>query len=201
MSFVPDPNPGPRVLPKVFADVPSANELADARAEVAAARSGRNLLLLVVVLLVGMLSAAGVGLYYFEGQTRTLPLEISRLEEEKAALVKQVAELNDEIDDVAQSAEDAIAEYSIIDQRLKKNEELRAKISAVIEKKPSAIKVRKPALGTDDSHTAYEDHAWLPLRAQAEEKLGEETKELEQILADVEAYKPPRRGDGGFDPR
>ncbi|MEN0065696.1 MAG: hypothetical protein AAGA48_26395 [Myxococcota bacterium] len=196
-----NPSPGPRVLPKVFSDVPSAAELVTAQQRVSAANSSRNMLGLIVVLLLGMLIAAGVALVYFESQARELPNTITELEEKIKELEQDIKVRDADIADLEQSAKDAIEEYTIIDQRLKKNDELRSKIRETLEKKPSAAKVRRPALGTDDSHTALEDPVWLQLRANAEERLGEETKELEEIAKEVEAYRPPRRTGGGLDPR
>lgn len=57
MNLVPENALGPRIGPKVFADVPSAAELANANAAVAGARKGRAFLLLLTVLLLGALAA------------------------------------------------------------------------------------------------------------------------------------------------
>lgn len=59
MNLVPtDSTMGPRIGPKIFADVPSAAELASAQAAVAGARRGRSVFLLFTVLLLGALAAA-----------------------------------------------------------------------------------------------------------------------------------------------
>jgi hypothetical protein len=59
MNLVPtDSTLGPRIGPKIFADVPSAAELASAQAQVAGARRGRSIFLLITVLLLGALAAA-----------------------------------------------------------------------------------------------------------------------------------------------
>jgi len=190
MSFVPDTSPGPRVLPKVFADVPSANELAEAKAEVAAARSSRNMLMLVVVLLLGMLIAAGVGLFYFEGQTRELPNRITELEEERAAAVAELEEMKSESEDLVKQYEEAFTPFLTLRELLAENDELRANAKEALKAKPKAAGLWKPPLGTEDSHTAFDDRSWPELKVSAEERLQAENKELKEITQKIQGWRP-----------
>lgn len=201
MSFAPDPNDnvGRRVLPRVFADVPSAAEVNQAKVDLQAAKSTRNLLGLVVVLLLGMLIAAGAGLVYFEGQARVLEEDVAKLEKEsKDAAEKSAAELalvTEQRDGLATE----LRSYQVIIETRATNDKLREDIRTVLEKKPGAAKVRKPTLGTDASRTAFEDPSWPLLRERAEQELAAETLELEKIKKEVTAWRP--RVTGGFDPR
>ncbi|MBX2801894.1 MAG: hypothetical protein KTR31_29715 [Myxococcales bacterium] len=189
----------PRVLPKVFADVPSAAELQHSESELRQARSRSNRMGVFVFLLMGMLIAAiGAGGFLYT-QTQDLPKEIEALKEEKKELEATIAERDQALDELQQAADEAIEEYTVIDKRLVKNDEIREAIRKALEEKPGAAKVRKPALGTADSHTAFEDAAWLEIRANAEERLSQETTELEEIQKAVADWKPPRRP--GVDPR
>jgi hypothetical protein len=192
MSMVPDAdNLRPRIVPKVFADVPSASELALARSQTAAARSSRNVLVVVSVLLVGMLIASAAGLVYFEGQARELPAQITDRDEQITKLQKDAADSAAALTAQRKAHEEAIAQYTVIDQRLKKTDELRASIRAVLQEKPGAAAVRKPALGSPNSPISLESSVWLELRNKAEEGLAAEATELEKLEADVKAWKPP----------
>ncbi len=202
MTSFPDPsvNPGPRILPKVFSDVPSANELADAKAEVAAARSSRNMLLLVVVLLLGMLIAAGAALVYFESQTRELPAKIEELQKDKAELEEELLAADKEIEEINERFDEELLEYSDLDSLISKNDELREKIAKVLEDKPTARSEYKPALGSEKDTSPFKIRGWLQLKDAAKQGLVDETKKLEEILDTVEDHRPPRRSSG-FDPR
>lgn len=200
MAFVPDPpqNSGPRILPKVFSDVPSANELANAKAEVAAARSSRNMLLLVVVLLLGMLIAAGAALVYFESQTRELPDRIEDLIEDNKALQEELDASVAEYKTLEEQYKEDMSEYSELDRLIKKNDEIRAEIETELEKEERAVNVLKdrrgrgPTLGAKDDTSAYTQKSWLQLRDQSKQSLIDESKELEEILEKVKDYRPPR---------
>jgi len=197
MSFVPDTNPGPRVLPKVFADVPSANELAEAKTEAAAARSSRNLLLLVVVLLLGMLITVGGFAFYL--QTQAVEIEktaTERVEEAETALEETQAELADVQEDFDSYKAEATAlfeQYELISKRRNRNEERREEIEKVFEDNKNARNIR--LLRNRTYADTLESPEWNKLRVQVEEELLQEQKRLEEIL---EAAKAAPRGGTGF---
>jgi hypothetical protein len=99
MNLVPSEGAlGPRIGPKVFADVPSAAELADANARAADARKGRAFLLLLTVLLLGALAAVIAFVVIDRGASQDKIAELTAAntkltEDAKQATAKADAEL------------------------------------------------------------------------------------------------------------
>lgn len=184
----------PRVLPKVFADVPSAAEIAAAQQEVAQARGGRRSMSLLVVLLLGMLIAAGAGAVYLQQQNAAFPPQIDKLTEEKAELEESLADAQAQIDEIRAANADAIEEYTVIAARLERNDGIRDEIRKALESKKGAANLYRPPLGSDDGDTPLDRPRWPDVQANAIDALKAETAELEQIKARIDGWTPPVKG-------
>lgn len=189
MSLVPnaDDNGRPRVIPKVFADVPSAGELA-------AVQSSRNTMAAVAVLMVVLLIPAVGGCAWLGNQYLALSTQVADQTEQIDELQKGGTQKDADLAAAKEAAtkneaalKEKLATYSIIDERLAKTDELRKAIAAGLEKKPGAEKV---ALKTPAARAAYQTSGWLVLRDQAEKTLAAEVTALEKIDADVKAWAP-----------
>lgn len=201
MALVPSDN-SPRVLPKVFADVPSAAELQSAKADAQAARRSRGSLMMVTVLLLGALVAAGAGLVYFANQAQALPVQVAELEDQitelKGTITEReatIAERDQAMEDLKKAHTAELDKYATLNGRLERGEELRAEIGALLESKPGAAKLYRPPLGAENGNTAYDAPVWLRLRDEAEKALLAENEALTEIKDKVTAWKPK----GGFD--
>jgi hypothetical protein len=95
MSLVSSDLPGPRIGPKVFADVPSAAEMAGKEAEAASARRGRSMMLIISVLLFGALLAT-VGFAVMTANANTA--ERTAWDKEKKEMTDKVASMTTELE-------------------------------------------------------------------------------------------------------
>lgn len=180
-----DANLPPRIVPKVFADVPSAQELA-------AARSGRTGLVVGLVLLIGLLIPTAAAVVYFEGQTRELGAQIDESEKvirERDDKIKAMGEEADKLKaDVATVTEEkrlVVEEYGLIDSRYKKTKELRAEIEKLLAtpEKAGAAKLAAKV-------PAYARSKWPDAKVASEENLGGEVAALEGLLKAVQDWRP-----------
>ena len=83
MSMMPQGNPGPRLIPKVFADVPTAGELA-------AVQSSKNTVTMFAGLLGVLLVVAIAGLVWFGNQYRLLITDVTAKEDQIKELQTKV---------------------------------------------------------------------------------------------------------------
>lgn len=111
----------PRVLPNVFSDIPSRDELY-------AAKRSRASLTLLVILLVGMLIAAGVALFFLYTQQGS-PTEMTRLRDANTTLTQRVQSLEQERSQYASQ----YADVQNLSQRLASIKSLRAQIATYVQ--------------------------------------------------------------------
>lgn len=197
MSLVsPDTNLAPRVVPKVFADVPSAQEIA-------AAQSGRTGLLVGLVLAIGLLvaTAGGAALFWTQAQASTAELTEMKVQAEKtvAAHNDQVRVLNEKIAAATAAQQKAEAEkadilgtFEYLYKTSAEVEKLKADIADGLAKHngKAAKLAAKPAYTQPSS--------WPLNKAKAEAALEAEVKALREIKEAVDAYQPPGGAGGVF---
>lgn len=197
MSLVsPDTNLAPRVVPKVFADVPSAHELA-------AAQSGRTGLLVGLVLSIGLLlaTAGGAALFWTQYQASTSELNDLKVQVEKtkADHDKAIADLNGKLADAAnarnkaeQELNDFVGVFKYIKDTSAEVETLRTDIATALAKhEGKADKLANKVPYTKPS-------TWPLNKAKAESDLELEVKALREIKTAVESYKAPGTSGGVF---
>lgn len=191
MSLVPESqDPGPRVLPKVFADVPSAAELARAHVDLAAARAGRTRATIFSVLLLGMLIATVGGLVYLQMETQDLPATIERMTTEKKELTDSLANLEESVEALKAQHEEDLEEYRVVSERIERNASLRADIEQLLKEREWARK----KLTAAERSTAFESSVWLTQKAAAEAALKAETEALQAIAEKVKNTPKPQSG-------
>lgn len=200
MAIVPpsQDNLQPRVLPKVFADVPSTAEIMaakqeaeKARQEAAAARAGGRGSSLLVVLLLGMLIAGGIGGYFLytdlSGQLETerTALETFKKTEHKDALAGKAA-AEEQLGTLQSQLSTFQADFQAILDGRARNDKLRDDIKTAAEAKGTrAQKLANAEVVRIDS--------WSQNRTDALSQLDAEKDALEGILKGIESIKAPQR--------
>ena len=164
-----------RIGPKVFADVPSAVELASVR-------RSRGQMFVLAILLLGLLIATAFGAYLLWGQ-------VASAAPERQALTQQVTDLTAERDALRLQLAEEYDEYSVINERRARVAELRSQIAAVIDQHSAAAN----NLPRNSAYLSLRDTngSWGASKLQAENALTEEINSLTAELAAVRRYRPP----------
>ena len=212
MNVVPSDNAlGPRVGPKVFFDVPSASELATAKAEVADARKGRAAFLLITVLLLGALIAAVAFAVVNNGSSQR---RISELTEQNVDLTKQKDQAVEQAKRDMQGLQDKnnklstdFGPYQSLasqEQRVSQlQQQIRAKTDLPVYKGLTLTQRERAALDSTGAWLApsLNSSSW---KARAQENLARQIADLEALQQRVDNYTPPSGGGTGggcIDPR
>lgn len=186
MSLVASDGHGRRIGPKVFADVPSQRELASAK-------RGRAVMLLITCLLLGalLLSLAAVGFF----AVKVLP----QVDELKQTVVERDEDI------VALQADLAMyREYDPLQTQRNEIEDLRAEIKAVMDepnnsgaeeylrRQLATLYRREPERQAAGYLSTNTEGSWSNARAAAVDALAKEAEYLREELAIVKRYVPPR---------
>lgn len=188
-----------RVGPKVFADIPSAQELVDARRAIDNMRRARNGAMLWVILLAGALVAAGVFIFLLMGrpEPKTDPAnDPAKWAVEKKGLedALKTSQANFE------AFKTANAEFSGIPEAGQKYKDLSAKIKAFVDDTATYGDIKKRTIADSPNRTAttaqwavYEKGApvWKGDNAlQVKASLDQQGNDLDALLTQIKATGP-----------
>jgi hypothetical protein len=209
MNIVPtDGALGPRIGPKVFADVPSAAELASAKAEVSDARKGRAVFLLITVLLLGALVAAVAFAVVNTGSSQKridelTAANIKLIEDNKRVVDKAALDLKDLQDKNGKMAA-AFGPYQSIATQESQVSQLQQQIRAKTDQSAySGFVLTQRERAALDSTGAWlapslNGSSW---KARVQENLTRQIADLQTLQQRVEVYTPPAGAGGCIDPR
>jgi hypothetical protein len=203
MNLVPmDSTLGPRVGPKIFADVPSAAELAEARASAAGARKGRSMLLLITVLLLGALAAVIAFVFFDRDASQAKISELTtantRLTEEKTQVVQKAEADVKRLTDESSKLATHFGPYRTIADREGQVTQLREQIRAKTDQPVYAgFRMTAAERKALDSSAAWPPAALSSVswRPRVEENLALQVAQLVALQDRVEQYVPTAGGE------
>ena len=196
MNLVPtDGTLGPRIGPKVFADVPSAAELASAQAAVAGARRGRSVFLLLTVLLLGALAAAIAFVFIDRDAAQTKIQELTtangKLTDEKNQAVQKAEADVKRLQGENASLTSAIGPYRTIANQESQVNQLREQIRAKTDQPAySAFRMTAAERRALDGSAVWPAVALsgVSWKERVQENLGQQLTQLEALEARVENF-------------